>query len=164
MKRVFPYPLVSQGINSNESVPRRKKSNSESEVECKLAKEKKKEKKRFCGDLFNDYCENTTIHGVKYFGENNRPRLERWWWIISFVISIVLCTILIRNLWIKWEESPVFVSFAERSTAVWEIPFPAVTICPETKARKSLFDYTDVYHRIDQAIQNGSVPELSDKE
>lgn len=112
-------------------------------------------------NLFNEYCENTTIHGVKYFGERHRPKVERWWWIAAFLVSIVLCTLLIRNLWVKWDQSPVIVSFAERSTPVWEIPFPAVTICPETKATKSLFNYTDIYHRISVAIFNGTEPDLT---
>jgi acid-sensing ion channel, other len=37
------------------------------------------------------------------------------------------------------------VSFAEKSTPVWEIPFPAVTICPETKATKNQIDFAKNY-------------------
>lgn len=114
--------------------------------------------------MFSEFCENSSIHGVKYFGERNRPTFERCWWIIAFVISFSLCSVLIRNLWNKWDETPVFVSFAERSTPVWEVPFPAVTICPETKAQKALFDYTEVYHRLYDATQNGTTPELTEDE
>lgn len=46
----------------------------------------------------------------------------------------------------KWQKSPVIVSFAERYTRVSEIPFPAVTICPETKARSSLLNFTYLYN------------------
>ena len=38
-------------------------------------------------------------------------------------------------MYFKWKESPIILSFAEKSTPVWEIPFPAVTICPVTKER-----------------------------
>ena len=41
--------------------------------------------------------------------------------------------------------SPVIVSFAEKSTPVWQIPFPAVTICPETKAMTKHVAFTKSY-------------------
>jgi acid-sensing ion channel, other len=47
---------------------------------------------------------------------------------------------------LKWTQNPVIVSFANRPTSIWHIPFPAVTICPETKARKSLVNITKMYH------------------
>jgi amiloride-sensitive sodium channel len=52
---------------------------------------------------------------------------------------------LIHKIYEKWQLSPVIVSFAEKSTPVWEIPFPAVTICPETKVLKSHVDFTKGY-------------------
>ena len=44
--------------------------------------------------------------------------------------------------------SPVIVSFAEKSTPVWEIPFPAITICPETKVLKKYADFTKGHHAV----------------
>lgn len=58
------------------------------------------------------------------------------------------CGKLILNVYVKWDQSPVIVSFAEKSTPVWEIPFPAVTICPETKANVSLLNFTALYHHM----------------
>lgn len=34
------------------------------------------------------------------------------------------------------------VSFATRETPTWKVPFPAVTLCPETKSRPTYFNYT----------------------
>lgn len=73
---------------------------------------------------------------------------SRIWWIISFSISLIGCGILIQNIYDKWDESPVIVSFNEKSTPVWEIPFPAVTICPETKANISMLNFTNNYHHM----------------
>ena len=50
------------------------------------------------------------------------------------------------NVYTKWQQSPVIVSFAEKSTPVWEIPFPAVTICPETKSYVEQLNFTKMYH------------------
>lgn len=41
--------------------------------------------------------------------------------------------------------SPVIVTFATTQTPIWNIPFPAITICPEVKSQKNLFNYTDIY-------------------
>ena len=82
--------------------------------------------------IFYEYCSNTSIHGVQYLGET-RPRREKIFWLCVFAVSIFCCSILINSIYIKWHETPVIVSFSEKSTPVWSIPFPAITICSETK-------------------------------
>lgn len=42
----------------------------------------------------------------------------------------------------------MIVSFAEKSTQIWEIPFPAVTLCPQIKTKQTVFNYTRYYHLI----------------
>uniref|UniRef100_A0A336L784 CSON004091 protein n=1 Tax=Culicoides sonorensis TaxID=179676 RepID=A0A336L784_CULSO len=98
--------------------------------------------------IFVEYCHNSSVHGMKYLGERRRTPLERIFWIVMFVLSLYFCGRLIWNIYVKWHTSPVIVSFAEKSTPVWQIPFPAVTICPETKAKQTVFNFTDMYHRI----------------
>jgi len=56
------------------------------------------------------------------------------------------------NIWNKWDQSPVIVSFAEKSTPVWQIPFPAVTICPETKAKQTIFNFTNAFQQIYELV------------
>jgi acid-sensing ion channel, other len=97
---------------------------------------------------------------VKYFGEKRRHWLERLFWIIAFIISVTGCCVLINKIYVKWQLSPVIVSFAEKSTPVWQIPFPAVTICPETKAKKSFIDFTKGY----LAIKTSDLEALSSDE
>lgn len=55
---------------------------------------------------------------------------------------------MIVKIYDKWQFSPVIVSFAEKSTPVWQIPFPAVTICPETKALSKFINFTSAYQQI----------------
>lgn len=88
---------------------------------------------RCCNHSYHDYCQHSSVHGVQYLGERKRPLKERLFWLCVFVASITCCTKLIYRAYTKWNETPVIVSFAERSTPVWSIPFPAVTICSETK-------------------------------
>lgn len=91
---------------------------------------------------------------MKYLGLRKRPLSERVWWIIAFLLSVYGCGRLIMNVWNKWDQSPVIVSFAEKSTPVWQIPFPAVTICPETKSKQSVFNFTEAYHMAHAAAEN----------
>lgn len=67
----------------------------------------------------------------------------RVFWILAFVMSIIIWTLLTVNTWRKWSNNPVFVSFAEEPTPVWEVPFPAVTICSESKYREDVFKYSE---------------------
>ncbi|KAL1122049.1 hypothetical protein AAG570_003455 [Ranatra chinensis] len=92
----------------------------------------------------HDYCSSTSIHGVKYLGDHNRPPIERLWWLIIFILSMVGSGFYISKVWFKWSNSPVIVSFSETTTPVWQVPFPAVTLCSETKSRATVFNFTGV--------------------
>ncbi|XP_055382440.1 pickpocket protein 28-like [Condylostylus longicornis] len=105
--------------------------------------------------LFSEYCHHSSIHGVKYLGEPKRSFLERLFWISIFAFSIYGCLSLIGNTWNKWQENPVIVSFNEKSTPVWQIPFPAVTICPELKFPQDKYNYSEVILKIiNRELQN----------
>jgi acid-sensing ion channel, other len=109
--------------------------------------------KTFCVE----YSDNSSIHGFRYLTEENRSLFEKIWWAIVILISFVLCGQLISELYSKWTESPVIVSFSEKATPITEIPFPAITICPETKADADLF-------RINEALNSLEANTLNDNE
>lgn len=69
-----------------------------------------------------------------------------------FVISITMCSLLIQRTYTKWKTRPVIVTLAEIPTPIWEVPFPAVTICPATKVRQSIFNFTEIMM---QLMNNG---------
>ena len=39
----------------------------------------------------------------------------------------------------------MIVSFSEKSTPIRNIPFPAITICPETKTQSQIFNFSQTY-------------------
>ncbi|KAK5641663.1 hypothetical protein RI129_010210 [Pyrocoelia pectoralis] len=92
---------------------------------------------------FMEYCNNTSIHGFKYLGER-RSSVEKVWWAIVLICSLYFCVDFITEAYHKWERSPVIVSFATSETPIWSVPFPAVTICPRTKAIKSKYNFTEM--------------------
>ncbi|KAJ8923406.1 hypothetical protein NQ315_001964 [Exocentrus adspersus] len=98
-------------------------------------------------DYIQEYTDYTGIHGFKYMGEQDRSIFEKLWWLILFCISLYVCIDLIIKTWEKWDTSPVLVSFARSPTPVWQIPFPAVTICSETKTRQTKYNFTDAFDR-----------------
>lgn len=101
-----------------------------------------------CTEVMEDFSNNSTIHGIKYMGDRKGHWAERLWWLIAFLLSIYGCSRLIMHIWQRWDRNPVIVSFAEKSTAIYQIPFPAVTFCLETKTQSDLFNYTEMFHII----------------
>ncbi|XP_019537219.2 pickpocket protein 28-like [Aedes albopictus] len=95
--------------------------------------------------LLQEYCSNSSIHGVRYFNREGQSWCESGWWIVVFLLSVGSCGYLINKVYQKWDETPVIVSFHEKTTPVWKIPFPAVTICPRTKWSSSWLNFSEQY-------------------
>lgn len=54
-----------------------------------------------------------------------------------FFAAVALSLWLIVSTYINWQENAVVVGFGEEVANVWDIPFPALTICPEMKIHNS---------------------------
>jgi hypothetical protein len=67
----------------------------------------------------------------------------RIFWGLAIVTSLIFMTYF---LFINQNQSTI-VEISEK-LPIYQIPFPAVTICPETKAKKSIVNVTDAYHNI----------------
>ncbi|KAJ3654365.1 hypothetical protein Zmor_013557 [Zophobas morio] len=78
---------------------------------------------------FSEFMRNSTIHGFKYLVDNEKLVIEKIWWICILLISSYTCAVLIKLTWQKWEEDPVFTAFRQKPVPLWDIPFPAVTVC-----------------------------------
>ncbi|XP_038112216.1 pickpocket protein 28 [Culex quinquefasciatus] len=95
--------------------------------------------------LFLEFCSNTTIHGWRNI-EAAKSLLERAWWTIVLAMSVFGCAVLIQNVYHKWDQHPVIVSFDDTPTSVWSVPFPAITVCPEAKIRMEVMNFTDDFY------------------
>ncbi|XP_060523205.1 uncharacterized protein LOC132700102 [Cylas formicarius] len=107
-------------------------------------------------NYFRQYCNCTSIHGFRYFGEK-RTYFERTWWFVVFSLAFAVCVYLIRAIYIKWERTPVIVSFATSETPIYTIPFPAVTICPESKTAQSVYNHSYILNKL--TFGNGTLTE-----
>lgn len=102
---------------------------------------KRKFRKLRAKHLFREYCEKSTVHGTKYFAEKDRPVWERLLWIVLFVMSLFACGKMIERAWLKLNNSPLAVTFAEKAVHITQVPFPAVTICSSVKFRSQDFSF-----------------------
>jgi Amiloride-sensitive sodium channel len=109
--------------------------------------------------IFVDYSKNSTIHGVSYIAEEERPWLENVFWIIVFFISIILCGKLIFD---AWNISPIIFTFSSKPIPIYQIPFPAVTICSLTLTSSGRLNITKIM--LDRKNGIDSYQNLTEKE
>ncbi|XP_055628965.1 pickpocket protein 28-like [Toxorhynchites rutilus septentrionalis] len=96
-------------------------------------------------DSFVDFCGSSSIHGVRYIGCRDSSYVEKLIWTVIFITTLYFAGTNILEAWVKWEKNPVKIVTSDKVTYSWEIPFPAVTICPQTKSKRSLYDIGRAY-------------------
>ncbi|KAJ8920125.1 hypothetical protein NQ315_011782 [Exocentrus adspersus] len=77
------------------------------------------------------FFENSTLHGVRYIPEDGRPFYERFMWFVCVAISTVATTVIIYNLWEKFQTNPTITGL-DTDFHNWDVPFPAITVCMES--------------------------------
>lgn len=85
-----------------------------------------------------EYLYNSTLHGLRYVGENTITVFERGFFALAFVLVFGLSGYFISIIYEKWSATPVIIAMNAVSTSVGEIPFPAVTICNMNQALSSV--------------------------
>ncbi|KAK9883365.1 hypothetical protein WA026_001538 [Henosepilachna vigintioctopunctata] len=112
-----------------------------------LPKNNRKVTSRFSLSLIRvyikEYCEVSTIQGLRYI-VISKSSVERLWWISVFMGCVMGCSYMTYLVINRWITTPVLVTLATKETPILEIPFPAVTICPETKISHNCLNYTKV--------------------
>ncbi|KYN08319.1 Sodium channel protein Nach [Cyphomyrmex costatus] len=88
---------------------------------------------------FNAYCKNTNLHGFRYINIDGSSIIENVLWFTVCISSIVLCVILMWRLWTDYWNNPT-VTTIYTSNPVWNMPFPAVTICNNNKVYRPYAD------------------------
>ncbi|XP_055843976.1 pickpocket protein 28 [Episyrphus balteatus] len=94
-----------------------------------------------------EYSKKSSLHGVRYIFQRKRPLIERLFWAVMFISSVIFSCVVIRQIHIKFLESPVIVSFDETLIPINRVPFPTITICPESKMETEVFNFSNVIER-----------------
>lgn len=76
-----------------------------------------------------------------------------------FIVTAFACTTLIYKTWLKWKTNPVIISFDEKMSSISQIPFPAVTICPEQKISLKKYNTTKFLSKHENAHFNNMTKE-----
>ncbi|KYN18027.1 Sodium channel protein Nach [Trachymyrmex cornetzi] len=88
---------------------------------------------------FNIYCDNTNLHGFRYISMDGSSIIESILWFLVCMLSIVFCAILMLRLWANYSNNPI-VTTIYTSNPIWDMSFPAVTICNNNKVYRPHVD------------------------
>lgn len=72
--------------------------------------------------------------------ENDSQKLS---WKVAFIFSFIGCSFMIFEIYKKWQMSPPISNVGQENIPIRSIPFPAVTICPVTKAHNISDDFAE---------------------
>lgn len=124
----------------------------------------KKPKK--CTEKFNEYLLNTTLHGLRYTGDNKISTIERFFFVTSFFVVFIAACYYITNVWQKWSDTPIIIGLNPIATPLKDFPFPAVTICNMNQAKKRVAEQIDKdtieYSLLQSLCDKDDNPELYD--
>ena len=65
------------------------------------------------------------------------PEFRRLLWSAVFIICVTVATIMMKIVWTRFGESPTVTTVETTTYPIWNIPFPAVTLCNNNKVYKS---------------------------
>ena len=86
-----------------------------------------------CSTHIRSFLTVSTMHGLRYLLE---PRMaQRVFWAAALAVAQVGVAYLVAMVFVKWMREPVYVAFDTVSTPVWQLPFPAVTVCNMNQVR-----------------------------
>ena len=77
-------------------------------------------------ESFSQFLESSTIHGLTYISTTRR--FAKLFWILVVITGFVGASLLIKESFDSWSESPVKTSI--ETLPISEIKFPKVTVCP----------------------------------
>ncbi|XP_068914209.1 pickpocket protein 28-like [Tenebrio molitor] len=96
-----------------------------------------------------EFSDTIEIHGLRYLFEEGRSICERCFWLFVLFTSLAACIFLIVIVHRIFLHTPVIVSFSTKESPIFEVPFPAVTICSQVKASEKEFNFAKIHKNYD---------------
>ncbi|XP_053674695.1 sodium channel protein Nach-like [Anopheles nili] len=78
------------------------------------------------------FCENSSLHGLRYIGRNRTApsnTLLRFLWSVIALVSLGFTMMLGNSAWDQFRSNPTLTTIETTSYPVSLIPFPSVTLC-----------------------------------
>ncbi|XP_049694451.2 sodium channel protein Nach isoform X1 [Helicoverpa armigera] len=83
-----------------------------------------------------EYCEESSICGLKHLVDDNTPFVERIIWIVTLVVGLICSISLVWLTFDKYYSAPLVTTQLPEGTPVNKIIFPAVGICTNNRISK----------------------------
>ncbi|CAG9811124.1 unnamed protein product [Chironomus riparius] len=79
--------------------------------------------------ILETFCGHTNLHGFIYIVQPWRHKIEKFFWLISILISFILTGILINKLIIESQKNSIVIYMDQNPIKVQDLVFPAVAMC-----------------------------------
>ncbi|XP_075229917.1 pickpocket protein 28-like [Lycorma delicatula] len=90
------------------------------------------------------YCDMASLHGLRYFAERSRPFYERLFWIIVMLLVCFGMAITINHQILHYLSNSILLSINGNNVPVWNVPFPAITLCRGNQIPASVYNISNV--------------------
>lgn len=120
---------------------------------------------------WSKYLEVSSIHGLVYLSRKNSTKYAMWlfhwlfeificdfctfcdfstFWICSLLLSATIFFLLIFKTTEKFLADQTIVRIADKSIAIADIPFPAITICSDSLIHRAVKNFENVTKNISE--------------
>ncbi|KAJ0172807.1 hypothetical protein K1T71_011946 [Dendrolimus kikuchii] len=103
----------------------------------------------------DEFAQNSTLHGLRFIVDRTLNYVEKLFWLIVVIVSIVMCSFLIHNMWFKWQSNPIIITMNENLVPVDSVYYPSLTICPQIKIKKNSYDFETERNNYQQVMWSG---------
>ncbi|XP_064076452.1 sodium channel protein Nach-like [Vanessa tameamea] len=83
----------------------------------------------YCVKKFMEFCKRTDLHGFKYIAMEELTATERSVWGLAVFISVICAAFFVITAYRWYARNPIVTVIESTQGAIWDVPFPAVTIC-----------------------------------
>ncbi|KAK0183188.1 hypothetical protein PV327_001254 [Microctonus hyperodae] len=87
--------------------------------------------------IAQEYCANSSLHGLRYVGDSHLVLMEKLFWLLSFICAFASATYFIWHVYNKWIDSPIIISMSPEPVSYNQFPFPSITICNMNNAKRT---------------------------
>ncbi|XP_049961808.1 uncharacterized protein LOC126481893 [Schistocerca serialis cubense] len=85
-----------------------------------------------------EFSAQTSLHGCRQVAKAGTSAAGRLYWVAVIFCCSAFCALFVYNIWTEYEDSPTSTTIEMTNYPLYRIPFPAVTICPYTKIRRTV--------------------------
>nr|CAD7404260.1 unnamed protein product [Timema cristinae] len=87
--------------------------------------------------VFKEYSSKAAIHGVKYIFKDGSLALDRLLWVVAVMVCATGVVFLSIPMCEEYFTSPLLISVESTHYPLYELPFPAVTLCINKVKRRA---------------------------